>query len=77
MKDEIKKFVQLVKDQGLYPDTPIIEGPSTDPEIQINGKKYLIFCSNNYLGLANKDFLRYTMSEIQKTNKLNECLTRK
>lgn len=58
MRDEIKKFVQLIKDQGLYPDTPIIEGPSTDPEIIIDGKKYLIFCSNNYLGLANKDFLK-------------------
>lgn len=58
MKDGIKKFVQLIKDQGLYPDTPIIEGPSTDPEVQIDGKKYLIFCSNNYLGLANKDFLK-------------------
>src|SRR3989338_5264564 len=58
MKDEIKNFVQFIKEQGLYPDTPIIEGPSTDPEILINGKKYLIFCSNNYLGLANKDFLK-------------------
>ncbi len=56
--NEIKKFVKFIKDQGLYPDTPIIEGPSTDPEIRINGKKYLIFCSNNYLGLANKDFLK-------------------
>ncbi|TAN58168.1 aminotransferase class I/II-fold pyridoxal phosphate-dependent enzyme [Patescibacteria group bacterium] len=58
MKDEIKNFVQFIKEQGLYPDTPIIEGPSTDPEILINGKKFLIFCSNNYLGLANKDFLK-------------------
>jgi len=58
MRDEIKNFVQFIKEQGLYPDTPVIEGPSTDPEILINGKKFLIFCSNNYLGMANKDFLK-------------------
>ena len=66
MKDEIKNFLKFIKDQGLYPDTPIIEGPSTDPEILINGKKYLIFCSNNYLGLANEDFLKNAAIECIK-----------
>ena len=66
MRDEIKNFVQFIKKQGLYPDTPVIEGPSTDPEILINGKKYLIFCSNNYLGLANEDFLKNAAIECIK-----------
>jgi len=35
----------------LYPDLRIIEG-AAEPEVMIDGKRVLMFSSNNYLGLA-------------------------
>src|SRR5512133_1226315 len=50
--DWIKKQVEDLKEQNLYNNILTIES-AIGPEIQINGKKLLNFCSNNYLGLAN------------------------
>ena len=50
--DWIQKQVQDLKDQNLYNNILTIES-AIGPEIQIEGKKLLNFCSNNYLGLAN------------------------
>lgn len=38
---------------AIYPSIRVISGSSTDPEIIADGKKVLLFCSPNYLGLAN------------------------
>jgi 8-amino-7-oxononanoate synthase len=40
-----------IRKLGQYPDVHIIES-SPEPEILINGKKILLFCSSNYLGMA-------------------------
>lgn len=53
----IKKQVQNLKDQHLYNNILTIESP-IGPEIIINDKKVLNFCSNNYLGLANNPKLK-------------------
>lgn len=50
--DWIKKQVEDLKDQNLYNNILTIES-AIGPEIQIDGKALLNFCSNNYLGLAN------------------------
>jgi glycine C-acetyltransferase len=50
--DWIKKQVEDLKEQNLYNNILTIES-AVGPEIQIEGKKLLNFCSNNYLGLAN------------------------
>lgn len=55
--DWIKKQVDDLKEQNLYNNILTIESP-IGPEIQINGKKLLNFCSNNYLGLANNSTMR-------------------
>lgn len=55
--DWIKKQVDELKKQHLYNNILTIESP-IGPEIVINGKKVLNFCSNNYLGLANHPKLR-------------------
>lgn len=55
--DWIKKQVDELKEQNLYNNILTIESP-IGPEIQINGKKLLNFCSNNYLGLANNPKMR-------------------
>ena len=49
---DIQKTLNFINKEDLYPDMHVIEGASTDPEITIDGRKVLIFCSNNYLGLA-------------------------
>ena len=53
----LKRQVGELKRQHLYNNIPTIECP-IGPEITINGKKVLNFCSNNYLGLANHPILK-------------------
>lgn len=55
--DWIDDQIEALKEQNLYNNIPVIESP-IGPEIIINGKKVLNFCSNNYLGLANHPNLR-------------------
>ena len=46
-----------IKEQGTYKNERIIE-TAQDSEIDVNGKKVLNFCANNYLGLANNSEIR-------------------
>jgi glycine C-acetyltransferase/8-amino-7-oxononanoate synthase len=48
ISDELEK----IKRSGLYRELNIVEG-AQGTHLEIKGKKYLSFCSNNYLGLAN------------------------
>jgi glycine C-acetyltransferase/8-amino-7-oxononanoate synthase len=50
--DFILDELKALKDRALLRDYKTIES-AQDPYIQINGKTFLSFCSNNYLGLAN------------------------
>ena len=49
--EAIKNILKYLDDHKLYPDFRIIQG-GADPEVKIDGKKVLMFSSNNYLGLA-------------------------
>ena len=49
--ERLKKILDFVDGHGLYPDLRIIQG-GAEPEVLIDGKKVLMFSSNNYLGLA-------------------------
>ncbi|MEK7665082.1 MAG: aminotransferase class I/II-fold pyridoxal phosphate-dependent enzyme [Patescibacteria group bacterium] len=49
MKD-IKNALTWIKKYGLYPETPVLSSPHA-PETIVNGKKVLLFATNNYLGL--------------------------
>ncbi len=51
MKDYLQQELQSIKDQKLYKYERIIESPQ-GAEIEVNGKKVLNFCANNYLGLS-------------------------
>jgi len=55
--DYLEKQVSDLKDQHLFNNILTIES-AIGPEIVINGKKVLNFCSNNYLGLANNPKLK-------------------
>lgn len=51
LQDHLKKELENIKEEGLYKTERIIEGEQ-GAEIEVNGKKVLNFCSNNYLGLS-------------------------
>ena len=48
ISDELIK----IKESGLYRDLRVV-GNAQDTHIEIEGRSFLSFCSNNYLGLAN------------------------
>ena len=58
---EIDQILQAqlneIKEQGTYKNERIIE-TAQESEINVNGKKVLNFCANNYLGLANNSEIR-------------------
>lgn len=52
IKQDLQNTLEELKQQGLYKTERIITS-SQSAEIEVNGKRVLNFCANNYLGLAN------------------------
>ncbi|HDY68390.1 MAG: 8-amino-7-oxononanoate synthase [Candidatus Scalindua sediminis] len=50
--EKISNELKKIKKSGLYRELNIVEG-AQGPHVKIKGRKYISFCSNNYLGLAN------------------------
>ncbi|MEH6576450.1 MAG: 8-amino-7-oxononanoate synthase [Amphritea sp.] len=50
--DQLREELEARKQQSLYRQRRILQSPQT-PEVQVDGKTFLAFCSNDYLGLAN------------------------
>ncbi|GGK73977.1 8-amino-7-oxononanoate synthase [Amphritea balenae] len=50
--DQLGEELEARKQQSLYRQRRILQSPQA-PEVQVDGKNYLAFCSNDYLGLAN------------------------
>ena len=65
--ESIKKFIDYLEDNGLYPDFPVIEDGVNEPICYISKERYLMFCSNNYLGLTeNKNVKDAGVNSIKK-----------
>ncbi|MDX1686735.1 MAG: glycine C-acetyltransferase [Candidatus Promineifilaceae bacterium] len=58
----IREELEQLKEAGLYTNIRTIESPM-DAWVQIDGRKLLNFCANNYLGLANHPRLRQAARE--------------
>ncbi len=58
----IREELEQLKEAGLYTHIRTIESPM-DAWVQIDGRKLLNFCANNYLGLANHPRLRQAARE--------------
>ena len=50
--ESLARELETRRAQHLYRTRRINDGPQ-GPELQIDGKSVLAFCSNDYLGLAN------------------------
>lgn len=50
--DDLSKELKLRKEQSLYRQRRTLQTPQ-QPLVQVDGREYLAFCSNDYLGLAN------------------------
>ncbi len=58
---EIAETLKFIDKKIAYPDIYSIEGASTNPEVTVNGKKVLMFCSNNYLSIATDSRIKEVM----------------
>ena len=64
MKDFLTEEINKIHEQKLYKYERIIESPQS-AEIEVNGKKVLNFCANNYLGLSSHpDLVKAAHDEI-------------
>jgi 7-keto-8-aminopelargonate synthetase-like enzyme len=61
--EKIKNFLEFVRENKLYPDVKLISSSPTATEIIVDGRKILVFCSNDYLGLANSPLLKKAAHE--------------
>jgi len=50
-EEKINEILNFVEKEGFYPEIRILD--KNEPETFVNGKKVLLFCSLNYLNLAN------------------------
>ena len=49
----IQDLIAFISSDKVFPEIKVISGSSTDPEVVAGGKRVLLFCSPNYLGLSN------------------------
>ncbi|MXS84717.1 8-amino-7-oxononanoate synthase [Nitrosomonas sp. HPC101] len=62
MLPDLTEALQQRRHEGLYRSRPVLAGPQS-PHVIIDGKAYLAFCSNDYLGLANHSALIEAVAE--------------
>jgi 8-amino-7-oxononanoate synthase len=60
--EELSSRLQQLRDQGLYRELHRIDSPQ-GPRIEMDGKSFLNFSSNDYLGLANDPALKEAAAE--------------
>ncbi len=59
---DVAERLQELRDRGLYRRLRLIEGPQ-GPQVLLDGKRVLLLCSNNYLGLADHPRVREAAAE--------------
>jgi len=66
LQDLYKKIVARVRDEGFYPDPPIVNSAATEPIINIGGDKFYLFASNNYFGMSSNLLVVQSMVKAAK-----------
>jgi 8-amino-7-oxononanoate synthase len=59
---EIGRRLQELRDEGLYRRMRMVAGPQ-GPHVTLDGRRVLLLCSNNYLGLADHPRVRRAAAE--------------
>ena len=59
----IEQVAAFLREADLYPDYTRIVSAGTEPEVVIDGRDVLMFCSNNYLSLSNSREVKDAASE--------------
>ena len=59
---KLQQALEERRTQQLYRSRQVLEGPQ-GPRIKIDGREYLNFCSNDYLGLANHPDLKQAFKQ--------------
>ena len=73
--EHITKTLQQIRDKKLYPVIHTLSS-AADPEVVMEGRKMLLFCSNDYLGLANHPDLKNKAKEAIDTYGVSTCASR-
>ena len=60
---KIIETLEAIQKSGWAPDIRVIKGISSEPILNIDGKRILSMCSANYLGLANDDQMKKALIE--------------
>lgn len=66
MLPDLNSELQALREQNLYRSVRRVE-TSQEPRIRIQGRERILFCSNNYLGLANHPVLKKAAIEALNT----------
>ena len=59
---DVAERLEELRERGLYRHLRLIEGPQ-GPSVTLDGRPVLLLCSNNYLGLADRDEVREAAAE--------------
>ena len=62
MNFDLEERLQQRLHQSLYRQRLVLDSPQ-QPELLVNGQRYLAFCSNDYLGLANHPEIRHSAQQ--------------
>ena len=60
--EAIRLAVRNAREAGLFPNPPVVTAPHA-PETEVEGKRVLLFASNNYLNLGTDERVREAASE--------------
>jgi len=63
----VEMFQDLLVSNGIYPAYRQIDSAGTEPDVIVEGRPMLMFCSNNYLGLStHPEVVNGALDQIQK-----------
>ncbi len=75
MLPQLATELDNLKSRGLYRSLHLLEG-AQGPRVRINGRERLLFCSNNYLGLASHPDLKEEAGSALRTYGLSAAASR-